>query len=475
LRRRVPLVAFLAAFLCAAAPAGPTRHLTGPGLAHGLWAFEVVRLRDGKVIEGRHVDLNVRPASTLKLLTTAAALDAFGPDYRHLTTVVADNGPDAQGRITGDLQLVGGGDPNLSGRFHEGRVTAVLEKLADAVAAAGVREVSGRVVGNEALFGGPRRGDDWTWDDLVWWYGAEVSALSFNDNCADVTVSPGVRVGDPVVVQSAPRTSYFTVSSTATTGPAGSESTFTLERDLDATHIRLSGVLPLGTAPSELSVALPDPARYAATVFKETLEARGVRVSGGVATTSQKLAPSVRVLARHDGEPMARVVEVVNKRSQNLHAELLLRLLGTRQGGGGTVEDGVLQIEEFAKRVGVPLDGAAIKDGSGLSRGNLVTAHALVQLLVAMERHPQAPTFRASLPIAGVDGSLRNRLKGTAAQGRVLAKTGSLLHVWALAGYVQPTSGAPLAFALVSNNHTPEAGEVTAAMDAFVTSLVTGR
>jgi D-alanyl-D-alanine carboxypeptidase/D-alanyl-D-alanine-endopeptidase (penicillin-binding protein 4) len=475
LKGRRALVGLLSLLLCAAAPAGPDRHLHGLGLEHGLWAYQVVRLTDGKVIASRDSELNVRPASTLKLLTTAAALDAFGAEYRHPTTVVTDAALDARGRLDGDLQLVGGGDPNLSGRFHDGRVTAVLEKLADAVAASGVREVGGRVVGNESRFGGPRRGDDWTWDDLVWWYGAEVSALSFNDNCADLNVRPGARVGDPIVVESEPRTAYFRVTSTATTVPAGTPSTFTLERDLDDTHIRLSGGLPLGNPPDGLSVALPDPARYAATVFSELLQARGIRVTGGVATTSAAPPPAARVLARHEGEPLGKVVEVVNKRSQNLHAELLLRLVGTRAGGVGTVEDGVRLVESFAKRVGVDLEGAAIMDGSGLSRSDLLTTRALVQLLMVMERHPQAAVFRASLPIAGVDGSLRNRFKGTAAAGRVLAKTGSLRSVWGLAGYVENAKGEPLAFALVANNHTPPAGEVTAAMDAWVTSLVTGR
>jgi D-alanyl-D-alanine carboxypeptidase/D-alanyl-D-alanine-endopeptidase (penicillin-binding protein 4) len=475
LKRRRALVASLSLALCAATPAGPDRHLTGHGLEHGIWAYQVVRLTDGKVVASRDSELNVRPASTLKLFATAAALDAFGPDYRHQTTVVTDARLDAAGRLEGDLQLVGGGDPNLSGRFHEGRVTAVLEKLADAVAAAGVREVAGRVVGNESRFAGPRRGDDWTWDDLVWWYGAEVSALSFNDNCADLNVRPGARVGDPVVVQSEPRTAYFRVTSTATTVPAGTASTFTLERDLDDTHIRLSGGLPQGAPADGLSVALPDPARYAATVFAELLQARGVRIAGGVATTTAAAPAAARVLARHEGEPMAKVVEVVNKRSQNLHAELLLRLVGTLDGGTGTVEDGVRLVEAFAKRVGVDLEGAQIMDGSGLSRSDLVTTRALVQLLVGMERHPQAAVFRASLPIGGVDGSLRNRFKGTPAEGRVMAKTGSLRSVWGLAGYVQNARGEPLAFALVANNHTPPAGEVTAAMDAWVTSLVTGR
>src|SRR5207245_8535165 len=232
---------------------------------------------------------SLKPASSLKLVATAAALDAFGPDARIRTTVETAGRLDTRGRVLGDVYLVGRGDPNLSGRFHEGRIAADLEELADALRAAGIKRIEGRLVGHEGLFTGERRGDDWAWGDLVWWYGAEVSALSFNDNSADLKVSPGERVGDPVMVERNPVSSYYSVVSTATTAPPGGARELRLQRDLGSNVIRISGGLPLDATPWENSVALEDPARYAATVFGEVLEARGITVAGPVMTSSATL------------------------------------------------------------------------------------------------------------------------------------------------------------------------------------------
>jgi serine-type D-Ala-D-Ala carboxypeptidase/endopeptidase (penicillin-binding protein 4) len=433
-----------------------------------LWGIEVRSLRTGRVLYGRNAGKSLRPASTLKLVTTAAALDALGPEERLRTTLESAGRLDGQGRLLGDLFLVGGGDPNLSGRFHQGRITAPFEALADQLRAAGVRRVEGRLVGHEGLFSGDRRGDDWGWSDLVWWYGAEVSALSFNDNCADLVVSPGEREGDPLVVDRAPLSDYYRVVSVASTGPQGAPGapgTFTLQRDLGSNVIRLSGVLPRGAGPWTSSVALEDPARYAATVFKEVLQGKGILVLGDVATSSAPLPDGRRVLATRESEPLREIVKAVNKPSQNLHAEMLLRLLGARRKGTGTADAGREAVDDFLDRIKVVTDAWSIRDGSGLSRSDLLTPHEMVTLLVAMDRHPHAAAFRDSLPVAGVDGTLRSRMKGAPAEGRVLAKTGTLRHVNALAGYVATRSGERLAFFAAVNNHAAGSSQGVGALD----------
>jgi serine-type D-Ala-D-Ala carboxypeptidase/endopeptidase (penicillin-binding protein 4) len=433
--------------------------------APASWGIEVRSLRTGKVLYGRNPQKNLRPASTLKLVTTAAALDAFGAEERLRTTVETAARLDGRGRLLGDVYLVGGGDPNLSGRFHQGRVTAAFEALADQLRAGGVRRIEGRLLGHEGLFAGERRGEDWGWGDLVWWYGAEVSALSFNDNCADLEVAPGEREGDPVVVDRVPVSDYYRVLSVATTGPRGAAPALTLQRDLGSNVIRLSGTLPHGAGAWTGSVALEDPARYAATVFKEVLEARGVLVLGEVSTSSAPLPAGRRVVASRDGEPLREVLKAVNKPSQNLHAEMLLRLLGARRKGAGTPEAGHEAVDDFLRRLGVVPQAWDLRDGSGLSRSNVLTAHEMVSLLAAMDRHPQAAAFRDSLPVAGVDGTLRNRLKGPPAEGRVLAKTGTLRHVNALAGYVTTRSGERLAFYAAVNNLTASPSHGVGALD----------
>jgi D-alanyl-D-alanine carboxypeptidase/D-alanyl-D-alanine-endopeptidase (penicillin-binding protein 4) len=438
--------------------------------AGAFWGIEVRSLRTGKVLYARNAEKNFKPASTLKLVTTAAALDAFGPDLRLRTTLETAARRDAMGRILGDVFLVGRGDPELAGRFAEGRTSAGFEELAEALKAAGVRRIEGRLVGHEGLFTGERRGTDWAWGDLVWRYGAEVSALSFSDNAAILTVSPGERAGDPVMVDRFPETAYYRVVSTATTSSSGGGSDLVLERDFGTSVIRLGGTVPLGGDPEELGVALEDPARYAATVFTEVLESKGIRVLGGVATSSDPLPPGVRVLAGHDSPPLSEILKGINKPSQNLHTEMLLRLLGARVKGAGTVEAGHAAVMEFLRRVGVSPQAWALQDASGLSRSDLVSPHEMVSLLAAMDRHRYAAAFRDSLPIAGVDGTLEHRMRGSA-QGRVVAKTGTIRHVNALDGYATARGGERLAFAIVVNHHTGDPKDAVAAIDEIGTIL----
>jgi D-alanyl-D-alanine carboxypeptidase/D-alanyl-D-alanine-endopeptidase (penicillin-binding protein 4) len=456
-----------------------------PAFAAGFWGIEVRGLRTGKVLYSRNAGKNLKPASTMKLLTTAAALAALSPDARIRTTVETAGRLDGLGRILGDVYLVGRGDANLSGRFvdsryvdtasrpAERRPTAELEALAEALRVAGVRRIEGRLIGHEGLFKGDRRGDDWAWDDLVWCYGAEVSALSFNDNCADLRAAAGERIGEPLVVDRSPASSYYSVTSTATTSAAGTKSDLTLVRDLGTNVIRLSGTHPLGEKPWEGSVALEDPARYAASVFAELLEARGIRVTGGVATGSEPLPAGARELAVHESAPLSEALKAVNKPSQNLHTEMLLRLLGAKVKGEGSVEKGHEALREFLERVGVAKEPGALQDASGLSRSDLIAPHEIVSLLVAMARHPHAAAFRESLPLAGVDGTLRNRMKGAPAERRVWAKTGTIRHVNALAGYATTRDGEELVFSIVANHHTVPSKDTVAAIDEIVNALVT--
>lgn len=445
-----------------------------PAFDAGFWGIEVRSLTTGKVLYARNPRKNMKPASTAKLLVTAAALDAFGPDERFRTTVEAAGAPDSQGTLRGDVFLVGRGDANLSGRFNDGHITAAFEEMADALVRAGVRRIDGRIVGHEGLFKGDRRGEDWGWEDLVWWYGAEVSALSFNDNCADLRLAPGERVGEAARVERNPPSRYYSVVSTVTTSPAGAEEDLTLRRDPGSNVVRLSGTYPLGEKAWVNSVALEDPALYASTVFSEVLAAKGVSVGSGVATTSEALPAGLRVLAEHLGPPLSQVIQAVNKPSQNLHAEILLRMLGARIKGEGTAEAGHAAVVDFLRRIGVTGETSSLRDGSGLSRSDLIPPHDLVDLLVGMDRHPYAAVFRDSLPIAGTDGSLRHRMKGTRAEGRIVAKTGSIRNVSAIAGYATTLGGERLALAILANHHTGPSREVVAAIDEIGQLLVGG-
>lgn len=428
--------------------------------------------RSGRVLYAKDAQKNLKPASTFKLLVTAAALDTFGPDHRFQTTLQSAGRIDAFGRLLGDLYLVGGGETTLSWKAAEGETTSAFEQLAAGLRSAGITRIEGRLVGHE-VFRGERRGDDWGWEDLTWCYGAEVSALSLADNCVEIRVAPGEQPGDPARVDVAPRSRAVTVSSTATTVPAGTTAELTLFRPSGVNHVQLSGTLALGTAGETLRAAVENPAQYATTIFAETLEAGGIQVAGPVTSISDPLPAGLRVIATHEGPPMAEVLAGVNKPSQNLHTEILLRALGLRAGGEGSVEAGHKVLSAFLSRAGIDAAQVGMRDGSGLSRTNLLTAADLVRLLTFMEKHPHAAVFRSSLPVAGRDGTLERRLRGTEAEGRVFAKTGSLRGVSALAGYAITTKGAPRTFAILCNNFTVESREAMAAVDEIVLAIVT--
>ena len=458
-----------------------------PGLEAAFWGVEVRSLATGRTLYALNPGKAFRPASTLKLVTTAAALDAFGPDARPRTTLQTAGRQDGLGRILGDVFLVGGGDPNLSARFSPGRPTAAFEAMAEALLAAGVRRIEGRLVGHEGAFVGDRRGSSWTWEDLAWGYGTEISALSFADNLVEALLLPGERVGDPALLTLVPDAGCLNVVSSVTTKEApragagqaavkdsDAAKEVVLLREPGSNDVRLTGRLPIG-GQWKARLAVADPASCAAAVFASVLEARGIRVVGGVATSSVPLPGGARVLAAYDGVPMAQVIRVVNKDSQNLHAEMLFRLLGSRLKGEGSVEQGRVAVADAMKRLGVADTGWALADGSGLARTDLLTPHGLVDLLAAMDRHPYAAAFLDSLPVAGVDGTLEKRMRGTPAEKRMLAKTGTLQLANAVAGYVTTTRGERLAFAVFVNNHAARGREAVAAIDRLAAALAEAR
>ncbi len=437
-----------------------------------------IRIEDaetGAVLADVSGDKRFLPASNMKLLTTAAALDVLGPDFRVRTSVYVP-APDAKGVVAGDLTLVGRGDPTLSARFNPDpqdlRLTP-LERLADQVVAAGVREITGDIVGDESYFRAAPLGDGWGWDDLQWYYGAEVSALSVADNHVTLTVKP-TRAGEPVEVTFTPATSYVTLRNGAITAASKDTDTFGLHRGLADNDIELYGQLP-PNGRRELGVAIHDPARFAAHLFREMLIQRGITVRGKTRRADANLRQrqplaleQLKEIAFIESSPLSVWVRTTNKVSSNLFAELLLRHLGKARGPADKDADaaGCEVIADFMQRIGVPAAELKIRDGSGLSRLDNVTPVALTTLLRSMRKHPAWEIFYDSLPIAGTDGTLRNRMKETRAANNLRAKTGTLDDVSALAGYVVAADGRVLVFSFVANYlNTARTAGVTAGDD----------
>ena len=444
-----------------------TREVFTPAIV----AVDIRDLATGRVIYERNAGLNVKPASTMKLFTTAAILEAESGGKSAATTVETAGRLDGLGRVLGDLYLVGRGDPNLSDRFPWRSEKSPFDQLARDLKEAGVTRIEGRLIGYDGLFSNESIPDGWTADDLVWSYGAEVTALSAFDSTVRLKLLPGEREGDPAVTTVEPATGFLRIVNGVKTLPRGAASEVTLTRELGSRDVVLTGGLAVGGEGWSGSVAAPEPTLFATTLLAEALTRQGIVVRDAVATSREPLPQGLRPLASVKGPGIAEQIKVVNKESQNLHAETLLRRLGLHASNEASVAAGVKAREEFLRQMGVRFADTAMYDGSGLSRSDLTSARAEVDLLVAMARHPQAAAFRDSLPIAGVDGTLRRRMKDTPAQGRVFAKTGSLRHVNALAGYVDAASGRRFALSIIVNHHTRPSREVTEAMDAICVLL----
>ena len=489
-------VALAGLLVLAARPAGPapeaSRTAPGPdslpawleavvgsGLDRAHWGVAVHDLAAARWILLYNADRWFVPASNLKLVVSATALERLGPDYAFRTSVYGTGEID-DGDLRGGLVLYGRGDPNLSGRHAPGMLS-IFEDLADSLVARGVERIEGDLIADESFFDDDRTRGDWAAYDLLWWYAAPVGALGFNDNSIDVHIRPGSRVGEPPVVAGEPASSFYTLENRASTGPAGSATTFDLTRDPGTNRIVAYGSLPLDAEPRVEYFAVVDPAAWAGTVFREVLEARGVEIEGETRTIS---APALSAVARGDTLPLAthvsvplvKALESINGRSQNWHAEQLLKTFGRELRGEGSWRAGLAVERETLARLDVDTLDFELRDGSGLASTNLATPRGLATLLARAHGRPWGQVFAASLPVAGRTGSLRRRFLGTAAEDRVRAKTGFIENVYALSGYMTTTRGREYAFSVIVNG--TGAGieeEAQAAIDRLVLELVEGR
>lgn len=413
----------------------------------------------GATLFEREADRALVPASNMKLLTTAAALARLGRDFAHETRVMAA-GPPRDGVIDGDLVVVGGGDPTISRRFDP---DPLLADWAEALWQAGVRKVTGDVVADDRAFDDVRLHPDWDPADAERWYGAEVGALSLNDNCIDVTVA-GSAAGPRVTL--APDTGYVTVDVAATLTDSRQQHVFSLARaGADRRTIRVTGRVWSRADGYTSSVPVRDPGLFFVTVLRERLAARGIEV-GGQARRVREGDPPPRFTLHRRLAPLPRTLAVTNQRSQNFYAECLAKTLGLHEGGAGTWEAAAKALTAFARSCGVDPDEVRVRDGSGLSRENRLSAAAVVAVLRAAGRGPDAALFRDSLAAPGEEGTLRGRLRDLPRGARVRAKTGTLTGVAALSGYLE-VGERRVVFALIGNGGSGGRAQI----DAFVTTL----
>jgi serine-type D-Ala-D-Ala carboxypeptidase/endopeptidase (penicillin-binding protein 4) len=463
--------------------------LRKPELAPAMVGIKVSSLETGKILFEEDADKLLRPASNMKLYTVAAALDRLSPDYRFVTSVYAPARPDAAGIVHGDLTIYGRGDPSIAARFNNGNYFKGIDDLAARIVAAGVKRVEGDLVGDETHFTGPQYGAGWEWEDLQWWYGAEVSALTANDNALDLSVKPGAQVGAPAVITTGPPDPLLTIVNRVTTAEKGVRRNLTLYRGLAADELWISGSIALDDRGYSAGVGISHPALLFAYLLRSSLAQRGVVITGKTRTvapaisvspkSSDSVVPTSIEITSLQSPPLSLIAAQTLKPSQNLYTELILRTLGkvvapptTPLNTNRTSEAaGIEVLKAFLREAAVSAPRLVLSDGSGLSRNDMVTAEATLQLLTYMHRHRYASVFRDALPIAGVDGTLRNRFKGTTAENNLRAKTGSLSSAASLSGYVTTAAGENLVFSIMVNNYSGDVEPRAACIDPIAVLL----
>ena len=444
--------------------------LAKPELSPAMVGIKVVSLDTGRVLFEEHADKLLRPASNMKLYTVAAALDRLSPDYRFSTSVYAYTRPDAAGVVHGDLTIYGRGDPSIAARFNNGDYFKGIDDLATRIVAAGVKRVQGDIVGDESYFVGPKLGSGWNWEDLTWYYGAEVTPLTANDNALDLFVKPGAALGQPAVITTGPPDPLLKIVNNVTTSAKGVKRELSIQRNVGDNTITITGTIPLEDKGYTGGIGISHPALLFIYMLRSSLAQKGVVITG--ASRLGAVAGGYQnEIATLQSPPFSVIAAQTLKPSQNLYTELILRTLGkvtpppaTMTNLSPTSEElGLEAVKTFLKTVGLRPEALVLDDGSGLSRNDMITADASVQLLTFMSKHRYATVFRDALPIGGVDGTLRNRFKGTPAENNVRAKTGSLSSAASLGGYLTTAGGEKLAFSIIVNNYPLNLSGATAA------------
>lgn len=471
--------------------------LAGADASRSYWGIAVADRDTGETLYQLNADHFFVPASNAKLITTALAFAVLGPDYRFRTTLESDGTLAGNGRLSGNLILVGRGDPDLSNRVfpfagefaRQGATDKILAEMVDAAVAKGLREVDGDVVADDSYLPYDPYPAGWSVGDLFFDFGVPVNAITFNDNVVSLVIQPGPRAGEPAVLTTEPGAALETLAQSVVTSAPGGMPQIAVVRQPGSNFLLLRGTVPAGHAPVKLDLAMIQPAETAARTIEQLLQAHGVRVTGGIRvrhsappeTTASgepilpaRPAPEPHrlVLAEHMSPPLSESIELTNKISQNLHAEIFLRTVGLKRLGLASTAAGLMVEREFLRTAGVPDGDVILTDGSGLARDDLVTPRAMVDLLRYASHAPWFRDFQASLPVAAKDGTLQDRMRNSPASGLIAAKTGATERVHALTGYATTLRGEHLVFSIYCNNDAQRAAQATKPVDDIATAMV---
>jgi len=448
--------------------------LADPGFRKGLWGIQIQSLDRGDILYSLNAEKSLIPASNMKLFTTAAALALLGPDFRYETRLVTGDSNLTDGVVNGDLYIIGSGDPTFSGALHKDGPLAPMVSLARVLRTIGIRRIEGHLIGDDDVFDDEYVLESWWYGDLTESYAAEPGGLSLNSNCYQITAGPGEKEGDPPIVHTVPPSIYGEWIVSATTSAPGSSARLRCYRPVDTNRIVVEGNIPLGSAPIELEVTIHNPTLFFTTLLKHVLEKEGIEVLGRPIDQDDLAQPPAiptQTLASYQSAPIAEIIAAANKPSENFFTNQLLKTLGARFGKAGSFQEGIQIVTKFLQDYGIDTGGFIMADGSGMSRINLVCPEQILGLLRVMAHHPQFQSFHDSLPIAGRDGTLKNRMRGTLAENNVHAKTGHVRFVSSLSGYITAAHGERLAFSMMANNLADGTSSADALQDRICAKL----
>ena len=450
--------------------------LAAPALERGFWGVLVRPVDRDETLYALNAGKLMTPASTMKVITLAAAAEKLGWDYTYTTRLFAAGTIDSGG-LHGDLVVAGSGDPSIDD--WDGKATQLFAEWAAQLKAAGINRIDGRIVGDDNAFDDDGLGQGWAWDDIAASFSASVSALQFNEGAVQLRLAPGAAVGARAIVTMSPDYSPLTLNNLISTVAAGSTPAIARRRFPGTPRLELRGVLPVRTRPFSETASVDNPTLYFVTALRRALVANGIDVQGAATDVDDLDLPPVRrgtPIVTHQSPPLSMLAATMMKLSQNLYAETLLKTIGADGTDPATTESGRAAVRSMLQSWNIDTGGIVQADGSGLSRYNLITPATMVAVLTHINRDERLRSaFEATLPTAGRNGTLENRMKGTLADGNARLKTGSLTGVRAMAGYVRTADGETVALAIFANNYENSSSVINAACDSIVVRLASFR
>lgn len=426
-----------------------------PNFSNAHWGVLIQSLETGEYFYKRNENKLFMPASNLKLFTSSAGLVLLGDDYKFTTNIYKRGRMDGS-TLIGDIIVQGRGDPAISGRFYQNDVLKVFNDWADSLLELGIDEITGNIIGDDNEFDDQGLGEGWEWDYESHWYAAQSSAISFNDNCIDIVVT-----ADALTEQSRidinPYTKYAVIVNKVSVVKNDSVTSIDVYRERGTNVVTVFGTIRKSDS-LKTYVTVNNPTQYTMVVLKEVLESKGIVVGGFPLDVDDIPLPidynEISKLFTHYSPNLKDIIKILNKNSQNFYAEQILKTIGLEKENFGSAENGINVCNSVFQEMGINPENMIMVDGSGLSRLNLVTPKQIVSLLNYMYQHKYYLPFYNSLPIAGVDGSLANRMKGTKAENNIRAKTGFIGSVRSLSGYANTGDGEPVVFSIIANNFT---------------------